>query len=282
MKKIRFLLSTFICICILGVTFSYGGTFGNSSRTFRLDSVDQTQDGKIILQGKTSLDLIKVKVEYNSNTYYQDLYIKDGIYQDTLWFTEGPGTYDVTFLLSKGQNTYTKGPEIEFFNPLAPSEIDTTGMFTNPEKDIASDDPRIIELAKEITIDCQTDIEKAKAIYTWISLNTQYDYDKYWDIKNNKSGYELGSLTALNHKKGICYDLSALYAALARSLSIETKLIKGNSYNREFSGYHAWNEVYLNNSSQWIKLDVTYGITELEKNFNPADFDTNHSKQQEM
>lgn len=57
----------------------------------------------------------------------------------------------------------------------------------------------------------------------------------------------------LQSRKGICYDFSSLLAAMARSVGVPTKLVKGYSDNAV--GYHAWNEVYIGGSDKWFTID---------------------------
>lgn len=54
----------------------------------------------------------------------------------------------------------------------------------------------------------------------------------------------------------ICYDYSALTAAMLRSLGMFTKLAIG--YKSDLEKYHVSNQVNLN--SQWITIDTTYNF----------------------
>jgi transglutaminase-like putative cysteine protease len=53
--------------------------------------------------------------------------------------------------------------------------------------------------------------------------------------------------------KGICYDYTALLAAMKRSEDIPVKLVKG--YSTNVDGYHSWNEIFIN--GEWIIVDTT-------------------------
>lgn len=58
----------------------------------------------------------------------------------------------------------------------------------------------------------------------------------------------------LASKTGICYDFSALYAALCLSQGIPCALVKGDHQG----SYHAWNMVYVD--GQWSPVDLTKAI----------------------
>lgn len=100
-------------------------------------------------------------------------------------------------------------------------------------------------------------IKKAKylggfsKIYDYTIKNVKYDYAK---AKTVKPGYYPVVADTFATNKGICYDYSAMDAAMLRSLGIPTKLVKG--YAKGVSGYHAWNEVFMN--GQWYVIDTTY------------------------
>ncbi len=108
-------------------------------------------------------------------------------------------------------------------------------------------DTQTEQLADEICAGCDTDEEKAHAIYNWIIDNFEYDYDysafiQYFDIRKT-----------LRTHKGVCYDFSNLFAALCRSQNIPCYVVDGTSY--ETAAQHTWNRVYYNNS--WWDMDVT-------------------------
>ncbi len=89
--------------------------------------------------------------------------------------------------------------------------------------------------------------------YEWVVENLSYDYDK---IQTLSSDYVPDIDEILAAKGGICYDYSVLFAAMLRSQGIPVKLIKG--YTDWTSVYHAWNEIYIEESDEWIVVDTTF------------------------
>ena len=117
-------------------------------------------------------------------------------------------------------------------------------------------DTQTEELADEICADCETDEEKVQAIYQWIILNFEYDYDyhafiQYFNLRKT-----------LRTHKGVCYDFSNLFAALCRSQNVPCYVVDGIAY--ETAAQHTWNRVSYNNS--WWDVDVTNDTTATKSN----------------
>jgi transglutaminase-like putative cysteine protease len=106
-----------------------------------------------------------------------------------------------------------------------------------------------IKLAASLTSGKTTDSQKVQAIYNWVVNNIDYDRGK-----NPAAGYVPSIVNTYNTRKGICYDFAALFAAMLRSQGVPAKLVKG--YADNVSGYHAWNEVYIN--GKWYTIDTSY------------------------
>ncbi len=97
---------------------------------------------------------------------------------------------------------------------------------------------------------------KAMAIYSYIVKNFSYNWDLYYDVIYGRvTRYTPDPNSILRAKKGICYDIASLYAAMMRSVGIPTKLVKGNC--KPAGGYHAWNSVYDEASGNWVDMDLT-------------------------
>jgi transglutaminase-like putative cysteine protease len=111
----------------------------------------------------------------------------------------------------------------------------------------------VVRRAVDLTKDLKSDELKIRAIYNYVVKVYSYDYDK---LNNIPEDYFPVLNTLVNSKKGICYDYSAIMAAMLRSVGIPSKLIMG--YTSNINGYHAWNEIYLKNQDRWIVVDTTY------------------------
>ncbi|HOQ75650.1 MAG TPA: transglutaminase-like domain-containing protein [Thermoclostridium sp.] len=191
---------------------------------------------------------VKTRVQRDQVNYDYDLFGRDNYEYFPLQL--GNGDYKVTiyehlegtkYRVAKSQNV-TANLE----NPLKVflASIQTV----NWNQDMAA-----IKKAAELTKGLKTDREKINAIYRYVVDNFSYDYDK---LNNLPSTYVPNIDETLKSGKGICYDYSAVFAAMLRSQGIPCKLIKG--YTTYVKGYHAWNEVYLADEDRWMVVDTTY------------------------
>jgi hypothetical protein len=137
----------------------------------------------------------------------------------------------------------------------------------------------IAEAAKEVTLKGTTDEEKAKLLYKWIGTRVTYDWDKVNLYEQKKIWKEQTPEETYATRKGVCIDYSRLYAVMARSIGLEVKVVTGLGYDgRGGYGPHAWNEVYLNDSSKWVPLDSTW-VSSGGNWFNPPNFNQTHIRE---
>ena len=113
-------------------------------------------------------------------------------------------------------------------------------------------DTQTEELADEICAGCDTDAERVQAIYNWMIVNLEYDYNynalfQYFDVRKT-----------LRTKQGVCFDFAHLFAALCRSQNIPCYAVDGISY-KDNSVQHTWNRVYYDGF--WWNMDVTNDIS---------------------
>jgi hypothetical protein len=112
---------------------------------------------------------------------------------------------------------------------------------------------RLIEdLARTVTEDATSDLERAKVLSAWVFANLE---------KRPVLGIP-DALTTLSTKIGDCNEHAALFAALARNAGIPTRVVAGVTFFEGAFYYHAWNEICLDDL--WYSVDTT-------KNQFPAD-----------
>ena len=117
-------------------------------------------------------------------------------------------------------------------------------------------DTKTVELADEICADYDSDTEKVKAIYNWITHNFEYEYDfypllQYFNVRKT-----------ISNQKGICYDFAHLFAALCRSQNIPCYVVDGDKRDN-LQSHHSWNRVYFDGS--WWNTDITFDIVQVQK-----------------
>lgn len=112
-----------------------------------------------------------------------------------------------------------------------------------------SNDPKIQNLAIEITKGATHDKAKVDAILKWMKSgqsNLQYG--------GNVVGSRFGAIKFLEQRKGHCWDFSDLFISLCRSLNIPARQVFGWLHNQ--SG-HVWAEVAIDGN--WHQFDPTSG-----------------------
>lgn len=139
----------------------------------------------------------------------------------------------------------SKGRTIVYYNGVTLDE----GVKSNAEID---------KTAREITAKESDTKGKAKIIYNWIGSNVSYDHDKANKVLNNNFNVESGAIPTFNTGKGICFDYSCLYVAMARANHIKVRLITGEGFNGVSWVSHAWNQVYIPEEGKWINVDTTF------------------------
>lgn len=110
-----------------------------------------------------------------------------------------------------------------------------------------------VQKGKDVVADAGTDLEAVEAVFTYVTQNVTYDYDKAATVK---SGYLPSVDETLSSGKGICFDYASLMAAMLRSQRIPTRLEIGYAGDL----YHAWISVYIEESG-WIENYIVFDGT---------------------
>ena len=190
---------------------------------------------------------LKVLVQKGDTKYYYDV---QSLADESIPLQMGDGTYTIALLKNVSGTSYTRldtltisASGIQSFEPF---------LTSNPIVKFSTNN-EVVALAKKLTENAKTDEEKIKAVYTYITRNIKYDYNR---AKTVQSGYVPDVDAVLAANAGICYDYSAVMAAMLRSIDIPAKINMG--YSKYITIYHAWNEVYLSSDDKWITIDTTY------------------------
>ncbi len=114
--------------------------------------------------------------------------------------------------------------------------------------------PEIREQAEEIVEGAQTRLEAVQRINRWV-------YEKVEKVPS--MGVPNG-LEVLRSRRGDCNEHTALFVSLARAAKIPTRIAAGVVYSDRIGErgafyYHAWPEVQLGGSADWVPVDPTFG-----------------------
>lgn len=130
------------------------------------------------------------------------------------------------------------------------------------------------ELAERIATDFNTDLERVRAIYSWITNNVAYSYDarSTMSITYSSEKERLAKLRqyqertariTLRSKKAVCHGYSMLFKELCDQMGITNKIVRGfgksfvSDIASEFESNHAWNMVTIDDTD--YLLDTTWG-----------------------
>ncbi len=113
---------------------------------------------------------------------------------------------------------------------------------------------QIKEEAEKVVTKEMTDLQKAKAIYEYVSGNLTYD----------KSGTGWGqgdAVFACNSLRGNCTDFHSLFIGMARAVGVPARFVMGfplpkGKNQGEILGYHCWAEFYVKGMG-WIPVDAS-------------------------
>jgi transglutaminase-like putative cysteine protease len=190
----------------------------------------------------------KTRVQNSKDKYDYDLFGREDFEYFPLQM--GNGEYKIAIFENVSDNRYR---QVKQKNIKADIKDDLS-VYTASIQNIRWDrDMAVIKKADELCKNLKTDMQKIEAIYNYVVSTLSYDYEKIKKIENT---YVPDIEQVVKDKKGICYDYSALFAAMLRSQNIPTKLMKG--YSDNVKEYHAWNEVYIASEKRWMVVDTTY------------------------
>ena len=144
----------------------------------------------------------------------------------------------------------------------------------------------ISDLAKDINQAFNTDEEKIRVIFMWMTCNIAYDYVECANKNRRIEGVTYTKRTTkleiadkwenvyfkyatrvLRNKRGICEGYATLFYELCRYTNVNCEMVTGFASDdidkidkfkkqKNFPTNHAWNRVLLN--GEWLYIDVTW------------------------
>ncbi len=212
-----------------------------------LDSSNAGQGYIMIRTTENKEARLKCRISHDSGQYTYDL---SGNTVYTVYPLQmGAGTYDVAVYENVEGTSYAQifGTSIS----VPDSAQDTVFVYPHQLVWYTNESPAVL-LSFDICDGLTSDEDKVEAIYDYVTRYLSYDKEK---AQNVQAGYIPDIEQILKDRKGICFDYSALMAAMLRAQNIPSQLVMGNLTSEGI--YHAWNEVYINGEWRWY--DATYG-----------------------
>lgn len=232
------------------------GTVAYTSPAATIDA-SHTSEGYVMVSYTGSSDKVKLQIaEPSGVTTTYDL--KSGWAAFPL--TGDSGAYTVTVLEHAYDNQYTTA----FSQTVDAAITNAFGPYLYPSQYVNfTADSQAVAKAQELASGADTDLDVVANVYDYVTKNIKYDNDEAATVT---TGYLPDVDAVLKSGKGICFDYTALMAAMLRSQRIPTRLEVGYSG----SAYHAWISVYTQesgwvngiiqfNGSTWTLMDPTLG-----------------------
>ncbi|MBM3132968.1 MAG: transglutaminase domain-containing protein, partial [Chloroflexi bacterium] len=124
-----------------------------------------------------------------------------------------------------------------------PFEVpEETALYVEPETNIESDDPEIINTADGITAGATDAWDSATAIAEWVHDNIE------------PSAIGAGAKETLSNKSGDFTSQAYLTIAMCRATGIPSRLVGGLAYSGGKFAQHYWVECYMGDAG-WVPLD---------------------------
>ena len=120
--------------------------------------------------------------------------------------------------------------------------------YTTAKQESKMDD-YVEDLLDELDLYDNSDYQKIKGIYDYITETVRYDYDHYLNDPSYMLQYT--AYAALVNKTAVCQGYANLFYRLALELDVDARIISGDG-----GGPHAWNITTLD--GLWYNLDSTW------------------------
>ena len=136
--------------------------------------------------------------------------------------------------------------------PFPLTEVSGNEEYLKATKTIDSDNPEIVAKATELA-EGEDDLFKVVfKLASWVEESVNYDLNTLTAKASQKASW------VLENKQGVCDEMTSLFIAMARSLGIPARFVKGISYSTSelFSNPwqpHGWGEVYFPTIG-WVSL----------------------------
>jgi transglutaminase/protease-like cytokinesis protein 3 len=242
-KPLLFLLVTLFIFTFVPVT-----ALADFS-TYKID-ISTVDQGIVMVQTPDTSSQNKLKkVLVQSGNNKQIFTLPAPFLTGSIPLTFGNGNYSVTLFEQVQNNEFRRMQTVEVQLNLS----DPSVVYLQSIQPIMWDkEMEAIKKAEQLTASAYTADEKIGQVYNYLVQLFEYDHEKA--AGQMSADYTPDVEAAFQSDSGICYDASALFAAMLRSSGVPVKLVKG--YAPDIKEYHAWNEVYIEGKG-WITVDVT-------------------------
>lgn len=201
-----------------------------------------TDFGYVMICCKNDSNRLKVRIGTEVQTYTYDLPGDETYAAFPLQL--GDGAYNVRVLEHVSDDLYSVVYAVDITVALEDGALPFLYASQYVDFDAAS---ACVQKSVELVGTETSGARAANKLFRFVADTIDYDYDKAATVQ---SGYLPDPDATLAEKKGICFDYSALLAAMLRVQSLPTKIVIGNVTPENI--LHAWNLVYYDGDWHWM------------------------------
>ncbi len=192
-----------------------------------------------------SQDVLKLAVSKGKEVYYYDLKKTD---YESFPLQMGNGMYQFRILKQKQGDQYAVMHSVDVDVKLADAKL----PYLYPSQYIDyTPESKAVKKAFALVKNDKTDLSRIYHIYNYVISHVKYDDQKAKDVADKFVLPIIDETYVTN--KGICFDYTALLAAMLRSQQIPTRMITGYTSKE----YHSWIEVWVKEKG-WINPQVYF------------------------
>jgi hypothetical protein len=135
-------------------------------------------------------------------------------------------------------------------NGLYREEDNDREKWVKPSALIDSNDPILVEKAKQLSVGADTTIEKARKIHEFVIGFLKFQpYGRHY-LSSASETYQMGF--------GTCVNFARLFVALSRAANVPARTVWGATFNNgAYEHHHEWAE-FLDDDGFWHPLDLSY------------------------
>lgn len=204
--------------------------------------VSNASEGYVMLNYNGSNSKVKFQITTPEEVTYTYTVTEYGSYK-AYPLPGGDGKYGLTVFeaASEEKNLYA----VALSQEITASIPDKLKVFLYPNCYVEFDaSSACVKKGEELARGCNTDLDVVASVYSYVTENITYDYDKAETVQTGYAPFPDNTLAA---GTGICFDYASLMSAMLRSQQIPTRLEVG--YVGDL--YHAWLSCYIDESG-WV------------------------------
>jgi hypothetical protein len=123
------------------------------------------------------------------------------------------------------------------------------------------------EIAISVSAPFESEVEKIRAIYSWIVMNISYDERS---LKPEELSYNYNTFEIIKGRRAVCAGFAHLFQSLSTYVGIPCEIIVGYAFGHDQiersydQPNHAWNAVWIH--GDWKLIDITWatGLSALD------------------